>query len=166
MSRGYEHKIVTDGATLSERLNTLRRPIVMTNGCFDLLHVGHVDYLDAAAQLGETLIVAANSDASIRALEKSPDRPVNTLSDRLIMLAALESVSLVVPFDDVVPNDLIEHVRPDVLVKGGDYSEKEVVGREFVESYGGHVSVIPIRYQRSTSALIARIRQIRNSNET
>ncbi len=154
-----EEKIVRDPRNLADRLAALRRPFVFTNGCFDILHRGHISYLEDAAQLGSSLIVGVNTDASVERLQKGSGRPVNPLDDRMALLAALGCVSLVVPFDDDTPLALIKAVRPDHLVKGGDWQASDIVGGDFVATYGGHVHSIPIRYQRSTSELIKRIRE-------
>lgn len=151
-------KIVADATDLPRRLAALPRPLVFTNGCFDILHRGHVAYLEETAQLGASLLVAVNTDASVRRLQKGPGRPLNPLSDRMAVLAALESVRLVVAFDDDTPLALIQQVRPEHLVKGGDWPTDEIVGHDVVRGYGGRVHSIPFRYQRSTSNLIARIR--------
>jgi D-glycero-beta-D-manno-heptose 1-phosphate adenylyltransferase len=151
-------KIASDAGALAARLSVLARPIVFTNGCFDILHRGHVTYLEEARSLGASLIVGVNSDASARRLNKGPDRPINTLEDRLAVLAALESVSLVVAFDEDTPLALIEKIRPDHLAKGGDWSAPNIVGHDFVKSYGGQVHSIPFRVDRSTTELIRRIR--------
>jgi D-beta-D-heptose 7-phosphate kinase/D-beta-D-heptose 1-phosphate adenosyltransferase len=132
--------------------------IVLTNGCFDLLHLGHMAYLQQASQLGEVLVVAINSDASVRAL-KGPGRPVVKQSDRAAMLAALECVDYVLIFDNSTPVSLIQRIRPDVLVKGGDYGLDEVVGHDVVESYGGEVRVTAEIAGTSTTDVIARIRE-------
>lgn len=152
------NKIVHDRSELSARVAALPRPIVFTNGCFDILHRGHVTYLEQARTLGASLIVGVNTDASTRRLNKGSDRPINPLEDRLAVLAALESVSLVTAFDEDTPIKLIELVRPDHLVKGGDWAIDKIVGHEFVQSYGGRVHSIPFEFQRSTTALIGRIR--------
>jgi rfaE bifunctional protein nucleotidyltransferase chain/domain len=151
-------KIARDAADGAARAAALPRPTVFTNGCFDILHRGHVTYLEVARALGASLIVGVNTDASARRLGKGADRPINPLEDRLAVLAALESVSLVVPFDEDTPLALIQRIRPDHLVKGGDWPVDKIVGHEFVKSYGGRVHSIPFRYERSTTALIARIR--------
>ncbi len=152
-------KIAGDRSAVSARVAELPRPIVFTNGCFDILHRGHVAYLEEARALGASLIVGVNTDASARRLNKGADRPINPLADRMAVLAALESVSLVTPFDEDTPLALIELVRPDHLVKGGDWPEDKIVGNELVRSYGGQVHSIPFRFQRSTTALIHRIRE-------
>jgi rfaE bifunctional protein nucleotidyltransferase chain/domain len=151
-------KIVHDRSTLRSAIEALKKPVVFTNGCFDILHRGHVTYLAQAAELGGSLVVGVNSDDSVRRLDKSSDRPFNSLEDRMAVLAALESVDLVVPFDEDTPAELIELVRPDHLVKGGDWAEKDIVGAEAVKSRGGQVHSIPFKYGRSTTDLIKRIR--------
>jgi D-beta-D-heptose 7-phosphate kinase/D-beta-D-heptose 1-phosphate adenosyltransferase len=133
------------------------RRVVVTNGCFDLLHVGHVALLREAARLGDALVVALNSDASVRRL-KGGGRPVVPERERAAMIAALECVAAVVLFDEDTPQELLERLRPDVLVKGADYAASQVVGRDFVESYGGRVALVPLVPERSTSALVERIR--------
>jgi len=151
-------KIVRSINDLSDRLPTLARPIVFTNGCFDLLHRGHIDYLERAANLGKTLIVGVNSDDSVRRLGKGTDRPFNPLDDRLTVLAALACVSIVVPFEDDTPLALIQRIRPDHLVKGGDWPVEKIVGASDVLGHGGQVHSMPFRYNRSTTELIRRIR--------
>jgi rfaE bifunctional protein nucleotidyltransferase chain/domain len=155
---GSETKIVRDPAQLPARLAQLARPVVFTNGCFDILHRGHVAYLEEAAALGKSLVVGVNSDASVRRLDKGGDRPVNPLDDRMAVLAALGCVSLVTPFDDDTPLELIKRVRPDHLVKGGDWTPDRIVGADFVKSGGGRVHSIPFRFDRSTTELLRRIR--------
>lgn len=130
--------------------------IVMTNGCFDLLHAGHVAYLAAARALGDRLVVAVNGDASVARL-KGPGRPVNTLSRRMAVLAGLESVDWVVGFDEETPERLLARLRPEVLVKGGDYTREQVVGRALVESWGGRVEVLSFVDDCSTTAILERI---------
>ena len=153
------HKIV-DAAGLPAALGTLRREasrIVFTNGCFDILHAGHVRYLRAARGLGDALVVGVNDDASVGRL-KGPERPFNPLEDRAEVLAGLECVDLVVGFGEETPAALIERVCPDVLVKGSDWKEKGVVGAEFVEARGGEVHLIELLPGRSTTGLAERIR--------
>jgi len=145
-------------AEVVARVADLPRPLVFTNGCFDILHRGHVTYLEEARALGASLVVGVNTDASTRRLNKGADRPINPLDDRLAVLAALESVSLVIPFDEDTPIELIKLVRPDHLAKGGDWPVEKIVGAEFVRSYGGKPHSIPFRHERSTTALIRRIR--------
>jgi len=133
--------------------------LVMTNGCFDILHVGHVRYLRASRALGDALLVAINSDRTVRLL-KGESRPVNTEGARAEMLAALEAVSYVTVFDDISPRTLIGEVLPDVLVKGGDYDLTEIHGREEVEAAGGEVVALPYIEGASTTSIIERIREI------
>ncbi|HQT01423.1 MAG: D-glycero-beta-D-manno-heptose 1-phosphate adenylyltransferase [Hydrogenophilales bacterium 16-64-46] len=153
----FERKIV--GAdTLAAALAALPRPLVFTNGCFDILHRGHVTYLDEACALGASLVVGVNSDASVRRQGKGDDRPINRQDDRLALLAALESVSLVTLFDTDTPLDLILTVHPDVLVKGGDWPAEHIVGAAEVLAWGGSVHSIPFRHHTSTTALLQRIR--------
>ena len=132
--------------------------LVFTNGCFDLLHRGHVEYLAAARALGDTLVVGLNTDASVARL-KGPDRPYVALDDRAAVLAALESVDVITPFDSDTPRALISALLPDVLVKGGDYALEEMVGREEVEAAGGEVVLVPYLPGRSTTRLVRRIRR-------
>ncbi|MFO1316402.1 MAG: adenylyltransferase/cytidyltransferase family protein [Burkholderiales bacterium] len=140
------------------RIARLPRPLVMTNGVFDLLHRGHVAYLEAARALGAALVVAVNSDASVRRLGKGDDRPLNPLDDRMAVLAGLAAVDLVVPFDADTPRDLIVAAMPDVLVKGGDYNAETTAGAAEVIAHGGRFVAIPFEFQRSTSNLVAKIR--------
>jgi len=151
-------KIVDDRSRLRSAIEALKKPVVFTNGCFDILHRGHVTYLAQAAELGGSLVVGVNSDDSVRRQDKSPDRPFNSLEDRMAVLAALESVDLVVPFDEDTPAELIDLVRPDHLVKGGDWAEEDIVGGQAVKTRGGQVHTIPFKYDRSTTDLIKRIR--------
>ena len=131
--------------------------VVFTNGVFDLLHSGHVDVLVGARRCGDALVVGVNSDASVRRL-KGPGRPVRGEAERSYVLAALEAVDAVVIFDQDTPLDLIRHLRPDVLVKGGDYSRATIVGADDVTSWGGRVEVIPLTPGQSTTSIIARLR--------
>ena len=153
----FEAKIVAPAEALA-RIGALPRPLVFTNGVFDILHRGHVTYLDAARQLGAALVVAVNSDASVRRLGKGGDRPHNPLEDRMAVLAALSAVDLVVPFDDDTPRALVVACRPDVLVKGGDYTEATVVGAPFVRSYGGTVTLVPLLPGTSTTRMVSRMK--------
>lgn len=134
------------------------RPLVFTNGVFDLLHPGHVDYLEAARALGAALIVAVNSDDSAARLGKGPGRPVQPAEARARVLAGLEAVDKVVLFGEDTPLALIEALHPDVLVKGGDYTRATIVGGDFVESYGGTVLAIDLTPGHSTTALVERLR--------
>ena len=153
-----EEKILTATDTDSPLISNLPRPLVFTNGCFDILHRGHVSYLEEAAQLGRSMLVAVNTYNSVRGLNKGTDRPINPLDDRLALLAALQSVDLVIPFDSDTPLELIRLIRPDILVKGGDWPIDQIVGATEVIKWGGEVHSIRFRYQRSTSDLINRIR--------
>ncbi len=153
----HDAKIATHDDALM-RIARLPRPLVMTNGVFDLLHRGHVAYLEEARALGAALVVAVNSDASVKRLEKGADRPLNTLDDRMAVLAGLAAVDLVVPFDDDTPRDLIVATMPDVLVKGGDYTAQTTAGAAEVMANGGRFVAIPFVHDRSTSSLVARIR--------
>jgi len=147
-------------AQLAARVALLPRPLVFTNGCFDILHRGHVTYLAQARALGASLLVAANSDASVRRLGKGDDRPVNELDDRMAVLAALESVSLVTSFDEDTPLARILEAHPDVLVKGGDWPLEKIVGYREVTGWGGAVHSIPFIHERSTTALLDKIRSL------
>ena len=155
----FEAKIVAPG-NLAARIAQLPRPLVFTNGCFDILHRGHITYLDQARQLGASLIVAANSDASVKRLGKGDDRPLNTLSDRMALLAALECVSLVTWFDEDTPLARILDTHPDILVKGGDWPVEKIVGYAEVMGWGGSVHSIPFIHQTSTTALLEKIRTL------
>ncbi|MBU3737395.1 MAG: adenylyltransferase/cytidyltransferase family protein [Rhodoferax sp.] len=145
---------------LLDRLTALPRPLVFTNGVFDVLHRGHVLYLEQARALGASLLVALNTDASARRLGKGPDRPLNNQDDRAILIAALASTSLVTWFDEDTPQALIAAVRPDVLVKGGDYDMQRLPETRLVESWGGRALALPFVAGYSTTALVRRIRQI------
>lgn len=145
---------------LAARAAALPRPLVFTNGCFDVLHRGHVTYLAQARALGASLIIGVNSDASVKRQGKGGDRPINHQDDRMAVLAALESVSLVVPFDEDTPLNLILVCHPDVLVKGGDWKPENIVGSKEVLGWGGAVHSIPFRHERSTTALLKKIRSL------
>jgi rfaE bifunctional protein nucleotidyltransferase chain/domain len=147
-------------ADLATRIAALPRPLVFTNGCFDILHRGHVTYLAQARALGASLVVAVNSDVSVRRLGKGDDRPVNPLADRMAVLAALECVSLVTWFDEDTPLERIRDCRPDVLVKGGDWPAERIVGAAEVLGWGGQVHSIPFLHERSTTALLEKIRRL------
>lgn len=138
----------------------LPRPLVFTNGCFDILHVGHITCLAEAKAFGQSLLVAINDDESIKRL-KGPERPIQPLTDRLLLLAALASVDFVTWFSEDTPHALIMKLKPDVLVKGGDWPKEKIVGAREVESWGGAVYNIPFQYQRSTSALVEKIHRVR-----
>ena len=149
---------------MRERLRAEGRRLVFTNGCFDILHVGHVRYLAAARALGDALLVAINSDAAVRAL-KGESRPVLNERERAEMLAALGAVSYVTIFDEISPRTLIKELLPDVLVKGGDYNLDEIHGREEVEAAGGRVLSLPFIEGASTTDIIERIRKTVTSDE-
>lgn len=153
----FENKIVSV-ADLKNRADALSRPIVMTNGVFDVLHRGHVTYLAQARALGKSLVVAVNSDASVHTLGKGPDRPINTEADRAAVLAALESVDLVVVFDEKIPLSVIDRVRPDIYVKGGDYRIEDLPEARLVATWGAKTVTIAFEFARSTTALIKKIR--------
>jgi rfaE bifunctional protein nucleotidyltransferase chain/domain len=153
----FEKKIVPP-AELSARLRSQTRPVVFTNGVFDVLHRGHVTYLAESRAFGASLIVALNSDLSVKRLGKGDDRPVNPLEDRLAVMAALESVSLVTWFEEDTPLSVILMCRPDVLVKGGDWPVDKIVGAREVKNWGGRVESLPFQFERSTTALLSRIR--------
>ncbi len=155
----FENKICPPD-DLPARATKLARPLAFTNGVFDVLHRGHVTYLAESRALGRSLVVALNSDASVRRLGKGPDRPVNPLEDRLAVLAALECVDLVTWFDADTPLDVILACHPDVLIKGGDWPVDRIVGGKEVTGWGGAVHSIPFRHDRSTTALLARIRKL------
>ena len=142
-----------------ERHRKENRTIVFTNGCFDVLHRGHVEYLQFCRKQGDVVIVGLNSDRSVREI-KGPDRPINNQQDRAAVLAALEAVDYVTIFDEPTPLSLIMQVRPDVLVKGEDWAQKGVVGREFVESYGGSVALAPLVSGRSSTSTIEKIHSL------
>jgi rfaE bifunctional protein nucleotidyltransferase chain/domain len=146
------------GADLAERLAGLPRPLVFTNGVFDVLHRGHVMYLAQARNLGASLVVALNTDASARRLGKGPDRPLNNEMDRACVIAALSSSSLVTWFTEDTPQELIAVVRPDLLVKGGDYDMARLPETALVESWGGHALALPFVAGYSTTALVSKIR--------
>jgi D-glycero-beta-D-manno-heptose 1-phosphate adenylyltransferase len=154
----FENKIHHPGA-LQDWIGELARPLVFTNGVFDILHRGHVTYLARARSLGAALLVALNSDASVRRLGKGEDRPLNALADRVAVLAALECVDAVTWFDDDTPEALIAACRPQVLAKGGDWAVERIVGAGGVVARGGKVVSIPFEHQRSTTALLERIRK-------
>ena len=145
---------------IAQRVAALPRPLVFTNGCFDVLHRGHVTYLAQARALGASLVVGVNSDASVKRQGKGDDRPINTEQDRMAILTALESVSLVVLFDEDTPLNLILACRPDVLVKGGDWTPQNIVGSTEVQAWGGTVHSIPFLHQRSTTSLLNKIRSL------
>jgi D-glycero-beta-D-manno-heptose 1-phosphate adenylyltransferase len=143
---------------LAARLTNLPRPLVFTNGVFDILHRGHASYLAQARALGASLVVGVNSDASVKMLGKGDDRPINSEADRQALLAALESVDMTVIFTEQTPVNLIEKIRPDIYVKGGDYEIDTLAETHLVKSWGGKAIAIPFLYERSTTSLLGRIR--------
>ncbi|MGH8804022.1 MAG: D-glycero-beta-D-manno-heptose 1-phosphate adenylyltransferase [Polaromonas sp.] len=140
------------------RVAALPRPVVFTNGVFDVLHRGHATYLAQARELGASLVLALNTDASARRLGKGPDRPLNSEQDRAVLMAALEAVSLVTWFDEDTPLELIAELRPDILVKGGDYDMDKLAETAVVKAYGGQALAIPFVDGYSTTALVKKIR--------
>ena len=153
----FEQKISTC-QELHERVAALPKPVVMTNGVFDILHRGHVSYLADARALGASLVVAVNTDASVKRLGKGDDRPINSCADRMAVLAALESVSLVVEFDEDTALDAVLAAHPDMYVKGGDYDMTAIPEGQAVLAYGGSVAAITFEHERSTSKLLAKVR--------
>lgn len=156
----YLDKIETDPRALATRLGAADRPLVFTNGCFDLLHRGHVEYLYEAAALGRTLVVALNTDTSVTRLGKAAGRPVVALADRMAVVAGLGCVDWVTCFDEDTPAALIECLRPEVLVKGADWAPEQIVGADAVRGWGGSVHSLTLRPGYSTSELIRRIRAL------
>jgi rfaE bifunctional protein nucleotidyltransferase chain/domain len=155
----FENKFCT-AEQLAAHVAKLPRPLVFTNGCFDVLHRGHVTYLAQARALGASLILGVNSDASVKRQGKGDDRPINAEQDRMAVLAALESVSLVVKFDEDTPLNLVLACKPDMLVKGGDWKPECIVGSKEVLAWGGSVHSIPFLHERSTTALLKKIRSL------
>lgn len=154
----FERKIRTPESLATQGIAWAARPLVFTNGVFDILHRGHAAYLAQARTLGAALVVAVNSDASVRRLGKGSDRPMNGLADRIAVIAALEAVDFVTWFEEDTPLALIESVRPEVLVKGGDWPVEKIVGAAEVLGRGGRVVSIAFEHERSTTALVQRIR--------
>lgn len=155
----FENKICQPDQ-LASRAHDIKRPLVFTNGCFDILHRGHVTYLAQAAALGASLVVALNSDASVKRQGKGDDRPINALQDRMALMASLECVSLVTWFDEDTPLNVILALKPDLLVKGGDWSTEKIVGAKEVQAWGGKVYSIPFLHARSTTATLNKIRSL------
>ena len=153
----FEQKICPP-EELAARLAALPRPLVFTNGCFDILHRGHVTYLAQARGAGASLVLALNTDASVRRLGKGDDRPVNPLENRAAVAAALESVDLVTWFGDDTPAALIERIRPDILIKGGDWPADKIIGAKETLARGGKVYSIPFLHQTSTTKTLEKIR--------
>ncbi len=144
-------------AALRERLRAEGKRIVFTNGCFDLLHVGHLRYLQQARELGDVLVIGLNTDASVKRL-KGPDRPITPEDERAELLAALRCVNYVTLFDEPVPNTVIELLRPDVHVKGGDYTAEQLPEAPLVRSLGGEVVILPLTPGRSTTRIVEHLR--------
>ncbi|WP_246212084.1 adenylyltransferase/cytidyltransferase family protein [Usitatibacter palustris] len=157
MTDPFLHKVCAP-AEFARRAAALARPLVFTNGVFDILHRGHVTYLAQARALGASMVLALNSDASVRRLGKGDDRPVNTLEDRMAVAAALESVSLVTWFEEDTPIARILECKPDRLVKGGDWPVESIVGAKEVAGWGGSVHSIKFEHERSTTSLLKKIR--------
>lgn len=149
----------TEALAVVARLRAQGKTVVFTNGVFDILHPGHVRYLKEARALGDGLIVGVNSDRSARAQGKAPDRPINSAAERCEVLAALASVDAVVIFDEDTPHEIITLVQPDILVKGADWGENAIVGRDIVEARGGKVVRIPLAEGYSTTAILNRVRE-------
>ena len=150
---------ITSRQDAKTRLGALPQPVVFTNGVFDVVHIGHVHYLAQARELGGSLVVALNTDVSAKRLGKGPDRPLNNEADRATLIAALESVSLVTWFGEDTPYELIDELRPDILVKGGDYDMVKLKEAKLVQSYGGKALALPFVAGYSTTALVSKIRQ-------
>ena len=153
----FERKIIAPEC-LPQALKQIQRPLVFTNGCFDILHAGHVAYLAQAKSLGDSLIVALNTDASVKRQGKGADRPINSLVNRMTVIAALQSVDLVTFFDEDTPFNLIELIKPEILVKGGDWQPENIVGAAQTVARGGKVFSIPFIHQTSTTAVLQKIR--------
>ena len=154
----FEQKICPP-EELAVRIAELPRPLVFTNGCFDILHRGHVTYLAQARATGAAMVLALNTDASVRRQGKGDDRPINGLANRAAVAAALADVDLVTWFDEDTPAELIEQIKPDILVKGGDWPVEKIVGAEQTLARGGKVFSIPFLHQTSTTQTLAKIRQ-------
>jgi rfaE bifunctional protein nucleotidyltransferase chain/domain len=153
----FENKICTR-SDLVQRVAELPKPVVLTNGVFDIVHRGHVTYLAQARALGASLVVAANTDASVKRLGKGDDRPLNTCADRMAVLAALESVSLVVDFDEDTALEVVQQAHPEIYAKGGDYAMADIPEGQAVLAYGGQALAIEFEHDRSTTKLLSKIR--------
>jgi D-glycero-beta-D-manno-heptose 1-phosphate adenylyltransferase len=154
----FEKKICTR-ANLRQRIAQLPKPVVLTNGVFDILHRGHVTYLAQARELGASLVVAVNTDASVKRLGKGDDRPVNTCDDRMAILAALEAVSMVLPFDEDTALEVVREAQPDIYAKGGDYDMGAIPEGRAVADYGGRAVAIDFEHDRSTTSLLSKVRK-------
>jgi rfaE bifunctional protein nucleotidyltransferase chain/domain len=155
----FEHKICRR-TELAARIAHLPQPVVMTNGVFDILHRGHVTYLAQARALGASLVVAVNTDASVKRLGKGSDRPLNHCPDRMAVIAALESVSLVVAFDEDTALEVVREAHPGIYAKGGDYAMETIPEGQEVLSYGGKAIAIDFKHDRSTTQLLSKVRQV------
>ena len=156
-----QQKLISPEASeqvLIERINALPQPLVFTNGCFDILHRGHTTYLEQARNLGAALVVAVNTDESVRRQNKGPNRPINKLEDRMSVLASLQCVDAVISFDKDTPLELITLIKPDHLVKGGDWTPANIVGADVVEKNGGQVHSLAFQFERSTTRLLEKVR--------
>lgn len=153
----FEKKICSRAA-LAARISQLPKPVVLTNGVFDILHRGHVTYLAQARALGASLVVAVNTDASVKRLGKGDDRPLNNCEDRMALVAALESVNLVVPFDEDTALQVVQQARPDIYAKGGDYDMSSIPEGRAVAAYGGRAVAIDFEHDRSTTKLLSKVR--------
>lgn len=151
-------KKVSERSELQQRIAHLPAPVVMTNGVFDILHRGHITYLAQARQLGASLVVAVNTDASVKRLGKGEDRPINSCEDRMAVLAALEAVSLVVPFEEGTALEVVLEAKPEIYVKGGDYDMNAIPEGRAVQAYGGSAVAIPFEHDRSTTRLLNKVR--------
>ena len=153
------YKKIWNRSDLKSKIGSLPKPVVLTNGVFDILHRGHVTYLAQARELGASLIVAVNTDASVKRLGKGDDRPVNSCEDRMAVLAALESVSAVVAIDEDTAQEIVRECKPDIYVKGGDYDVSAIPEGKEVLAYGGKVEAIAFEFDRSTTALLEKVRK-------
>ena len=153
------YKKIWNRAELKSKIGSLPKPVVLTNGVFDILHRGHVTYLAQARALGASLVVAVNTDASVKRLGKGDDRPVNSCEDRMAVLAALESVSAVVAFNEDTAQEIVRECHPDIYAKGGDYDVSIIPEGKEVLAYGGKVEAIAFEFDRSTTALLKKVRK-------
>lgn len=157
----FEKKIIAPGNLVSQIIKIKQAtPLVFTNGCFDILHRGHVTYLAQARHLGNSMIVALNTDASVKRQGKGNDRPINKLDDRLRVIASLQDIDYVTWFDEDTPYNLIQFIKPEILVKGGDWSIDKIVGSREVIANGGQVHSIPFLFDTSTTKLLNKIRHV------
>jgi D-glycero-beta-D-manno-heptose 1-phosphate adenylyltransferase len=156
--KNFEDKVTTRDE-LAQRVAQLPQPVVLTNGVFDILHRGHVTYLAEARALGASLVVAVNTDASVKRLGKGDDRPLNTCDDRMAVLAALEAVDLVVPFEEDTALEVVQEARPQIYAKGGDYDMGAIPEGRAVLAYGGRAVAIDFRHDRSTTKLLKKVRE-------